>query len=122
MRGLNKLFLMGHLGSNPQMYSSKAGKTYVGLNLATHRPGNAPNDGENKDTTDWHFVRVFGKAADNCAKYLSKGSPVFIEGFVSQYSVPGAEGEMENRTGLNALKVEFLPNPAAQRPRESVEL
>jgi len=109
MRGINKLFLMGCLGTDPQTYQSKSGKEYVGLNLATHRNSTANGDGSSKETTDWHFVRVFGKSADHCRKYLAKGAPVFIEGYLTQYQTDGEEGQKEKRTGINAVKVEFLP-------------
>ncbi len=114
MRGFNKLFLMGRLGSDPQSYVTKNGKNYVGLNLATHRNGSLPSEALNGETTDWHFVRVYGKAAENCAKYLAKGRPVFVEGYLTQYKVPNLQGVKENRTGINAIKVEFLPHNGAR--------
>jgi len=109
MRGYNKLFLMGRLGSDPQMFATKNGKSYVGLNLATHRNSALTGDGTNRDTTDWHFVRVYGTAAQNCAKYLTKGHPIFVEGYLTQYKVGAVGSEQEKRTGINAIKVEFLP-------------
>lgn len=111
MQGLNRIFLLGYLGSEPQLYSTKSGRQYAGLSLATHRiRGGAEDEGERKEATDWHFVRVWGKQAETCTKYLTKGQPVMVEGYLTQYTQVQADGsEPRKRTGINAIKVEFLP-------------
>jgi single-strand DNA-binding protein len=111
MQGLNKIFLLGRLGNDPQLYSTRNGKQFAALSIATTRytsTNEEPN--ESKDNTDWHFVKVWGKSAENCTKYLTKGQAVMIEGYLTHYTQVGEDGKQgEKKTGINALKVEFLP-------------
>lgn len=108
MNGLNKIFILGYLGSDPKMQEAKSGTQYASLNIATHRMVSL-GEGEQQKQTDWHFVRVWGRQAETCTKYLSKGSPVFVEGYMTQYSVPKPDGSSERRTGIQALNVSFIP-------------
>lgn len=121
MNGLNRIFLMGRLGNSPQLYSTKGGKTYAGLSVATHRykSNSAESEQEGSETTDWHFVRVWGTQAQTCAKYLSKGQPVLVEGYLSHYTVSSDKFGDEKKTSINAIRVEFLPK--SQPPENSAE-
>ncbi|MEQ1665394.1 MAG: single-stranded DNA-binding protein [Bdellovibrionales bacterium] len=126
MQGINKIFLMGYLGSTPKLNSSSGGKQYTGLSLATHRSTQRRFDGrdsslsgegdnssaeanDKKKATDWHYVHVWGKQAELCTKYLTKGQPVMVEGYLTQYTQKNEAGVPKTRTSINALKVEFLP-------------
>lgn len=110
MQGLNRIFIMGYLGNDPQIYSTRKGRPYTGLSVATHRTLSSTVEGdESTEATDWHFIRVWGKQAETCAKYLSKGQGVMVEGYLTQYSQPKEGGEAEKKVGINALRVEFLP-------------
>lgn len=119
MQGLNRIFLLGRLGNDPQMYSTSQGHPYTGLSLATHRQG-VPDDSGNKgkDITDWHYIRVWGKQAESCAKYLTKGQPILVEGYLTQYSkanedktasLDGLSVKPEKKVTITALRVDFLP-------------
>lgn len=110
MHGLNRIFIMGCLGKSPELQPTKTGKAYVGLSVATQRfKSNTENEGAPTETTDWHYVRVWGTQAETCAKYLTKGAPVFVEGYLSHYSQHKDNGETERKTSINAIKVDFLP-------------
>lgn len=117
MNGLNRIFLMGHLGSAPQAYQTKSGGNYTSLNIATNRHM-GHEDGQSKTVTDWHYVRVWGPTAENCVKYLDKGSHVFVEGYLTQYSRV-SEGKTDRRTGINALRVDFLPRTIKEAMAET---
>jgi single-strand DNA-binding protein len=136
MQGINKIFLMGYLGSTPKLNSSSGGKQYTGLSLATHRTSqrrldgrdsSLSGDGDNslaeasdkKKTTDWHYVHVWGKQAELCTKYLTKGQPVMVEGYLTQYTQKNEAGVPKTRTSINALKVEFLPRMTSSASDES---
>jgi single-strand DNA-binding protein len=111
MKSINKVFLVGRLGADPEMKVTKNGKTYARLSLATQRPWQ-PSDGKNVIKTDWHNVTVWGGEAERCASLLSKGSPVFVEGHISKYQLPTEEGE-PNRyiTSITADQLSFLTMP-----------
>ena len=108
MRGFNRIFLLGNLGNDPQMQTTATGKSFTNLSVATHRNTMLP-DGESKETTDWHFVRVWGKQAENCHKHLTKGRTVLVEGYLTQYIQKKNEGESHKITSINAIRVDFLP-------------
>ncbi len=118
MQGLNKILLMGRLGSTPHIQATKNGKSFTGLSIATHRNRNtADGDGSTtSETTDWHYVRVWGTQAETCAKYLTKGQPVLVEGYLSHFSQSKENGETEKKTGINALRVDFLPRNNSHLP------
>ena len=77
MAGLNKILLIGRLGADPEMRYSQNGKAITKFRIATDSGW-----GEKK-TTDWHSVVTFDKVAENCAKFLTKGRMVYVEGRVS---------------------------------------
>lgn len=76
---LNKVMLIGNLGSDPQIKSTQSGEKICNFNIATSERWR-DRDGTQQEKTEWHRVVLFGKAAENAEKYLSKGRKVFIEG------------------------------------------
>ena len=98
MNGINKIFLAGNLGSKPQKYKNKNGKTFSFLKIATHRFSYV--DGRWNKRTLWHSVLVSGKKAEICDKYLDKGAPLAIEGFL--------QGTEDNQNTIVAEDVHFL--------------
>jgi single-strand DNA-binding protein len=74
---INKVFLLGNLGSDPQVKFTKDGVMMVIFRVATNEF--IRRNGTYEKVTDWHTVRVFGKLAEFCSK-LKKGDRVFIEG------------------------------------------
>jgi single-strand DNA-binding protein len=74
---INKVFLLGNLGSDPQVKFTKDGVMMVIFRVATNEF--IRKNGTYEKVTDWHTVRVFGKLAEFCSK-LKKGDRVFIEG------------------------------------------
>ena len=69
-----KLIIIGNLGSNPEQRFTPSGDPVTTFSVATSR-----RYGE-KDETTWFRVSVWGKQAESCNKYLSKGSKVLVEG------------------------------------------
>jgi len=80
MAGLNKVILIGNLGRDPEIRYSQQGLAVVNFSLATSESWTDKNTGERQDKTEWHKIVVFGKQAEVCEKYLSKGKQVYIEG------------------------------------------
>lgn len=74
MAGVNKAIILGHLGRDPELKTSQSGTAVCRFSLATTEKWN----GEEK--TEWHNLVAFGKTAEVVAKYLAKGSQVYIEG------------------------------------------
>lgn len=110
MRGINRVTLMGNLGSTPELLVSKNGKNFTKLNLAVTRRRRSSETGEYEDKTDWHRVVVWGTHAQNCCSYLERGSAVAIEGSLSQMkTTDSSKGTESIQTFVTADEVHFLP-------------
>jgi len=108
MRGLNKIFLMGHLGQTPEIKQTANGKSYTDLKMATNR---AVLKGEQwTEQADWHQVRVWERTAEQCSNHLSKGSPIAVEGQLRTDNWTNKDGEHRSRTYVLGDRVHFLPN------------
>lgn len=107
---VNKVLLIGHLGKAPETKITPSGVTIANFSLATSEKS---KDGSKPEKTDWHNVVVFGKAAENCVKYLNKGSHVYVEGRVSYRHWEGKDGRKFTATDIIASTVQFLDKKEA---------
>lgn len=103
MRGLNKVILIGNLGSDPERIETKTGTPMARFSIATQ-------DRMDPDKTDWHRVIAFGRTAEVCLEYLVKGRPVAIEGRVSYSTYEDDDGRRRKSADIIASTVEFLPS------------
>ena len=76
---VNKVILIGNLGSDPELRYTPSGTAVATLSVATNRKWK-DRDGNMQDETEWHRVIVWDKSAEFCGNYLSKGSKVYVEG------------------------------------------
>ena len=79
MASINKVFLLGNLGQDPDVRYTESGTAVATLNLATNR-SYKNRDGQPVTETEWHRVVLFGRTAELAKDYLRKGRSVFIEG------------------------------------------
>ncbi len=107
MRGINTVVIMGRLGKSLEAKSTTTGKTYVDLQIATNRP--IKNNDVWTESTDWHQVRFWGKQAETCCKYLSKGTLVAIEGSLKTDQWVSKDGEKQFRTYVLGQQMHLLP-------------
>lgn len=81
MSSVNKVILVGNLGSDPEVRSTHSGSKIVNLRIATSEQWKDKNTGEKKERTEWHRVVIFSEGLASVAeRYLQKGSKVYIEG------------------------------------------
>lgn len=99
---VNKVILLGNLGKDPETKTTEKGNTVVNFSLATSEYYN------NESHTEWHNVVVWGNTAENCAKFLNKGSKVFLEGKIQTRKWQDKEGNNRYTTEVVAFKVQFL--------------
>ncbi len=104
---VNKIMLLGNLGHNPELRYTPKGNAVVTLSLATNREIKGA-DGEKRTETDWHRATVWGKRAEVCAKYLSKGARVFIEGELQSRSWTDKDGQTHRSSEIWVDDVRFL--------------
>ena len=81
MSSVNKVFLIGNLGRDPEVRSMSSGDPVVNLSLATSERWKDKSSGEQREKTEWHRVVIFDeRLCDVAQKYLRKGSKIYIEG------------------------------------------
>jgi single-strand DNA-binding protein len=104
---VNKVILIGNLGRDPELRYTQGGSAVANFTLATNERWR-DKDGNNQERTEWHRIVVWGRTAENCAQYLQKGRPVYIEGRLQTREWEDKDGGKRNTTEINALNVQFL--------------
>lgn len=79
-RGVNKVILIGNLGSDPEARYTPNGNAVVTVNIATSTSWKDKQSGETQERTEWHRVVFFNRLAEIVNEYLRKGSKVYVEG------------------------------------------
>lgn len=79
-KGINKVILIGNLGSDPEIRYMASGTPAVTLSVATSESWKDKQTGEKKEITEWHRIVFFDKLADICRDYIKKGSKIYVEG------------------------------------------
>ncbi|MBM4222375.1 MAG: single-stranded DNA-binding protein [Gammaproteobacteria bacterium] len=79
-RGINKVIIVGNLGSDPEVRYLASGDPVANISIATSESWKDKQSGTTQERTEWHRVVIYGKMADIASKYMRKGSKVYIEG------------------------------------------
>ncbi len=82
MAGLNEAKLIGRLGKDPELRTLQNGSKVCSFSMATSQDWKDKTTGEKKTSTEWHNIVVWNALAEVCAKYLHKGSQVYICGTI----------------------------------------
>ncbi len=106
MASFNKVLLMGNLTRDPELRFTSNGSALAKFGLAVNRKYKAGE--EWKEEVCFVDITVWGKQAENCAEYLSKGRPVFIEGRLQFSSWETDDGQKRNKLEVVANTVQFL--------------
>jgi len=107
MSGVNKVILIGNLGANPELRYTAGQQAVANLRIATTEKW-TDKSGQKQEATEWHRVVVWGKKAEVCSKYLSKGRQVYVEGRLRTRSWEDKEGNKRYTTEVVANDVQFL--------------
>jgi len=107
MANLNKIFLIGNLTRDPELRYTGTGTAVCGFSIAVNRSYKG-SDGEFKKEVAFFNIVVWGKAGENCAKYLAKGRPALVEGRLTNRSYETQDGQKRNITEIVADNVQFL--------------
>jgi len=79
MSGVNKVILIGNLGSDPEVRDAN-GAPVANFSIATSEAWNDKTTGEKKEKTEWHRLVLWRKDAETAGQYLKKGSQIYVEG------------------------------------------
>ena len=106
MPSLNRVQIIGHLGKDPETRFTPTGKKVTSFSVAVDRRWRTA-DGETRDATDWFNVETWGRLAEICQEYLTKGRLVYLEGRLQtdQYE---QGGEKRYFTKVVALQMQIL--------------
>ena len=107
MPSLNRVFLMGNLTRDPELRFIPSGTAVAEFGMAINRVYTS-RDGEKKEDVCFVDIVTWGKTAENCDNYLSKGSPVFVEGRLQYDSWETGDGQKRSRLRVVADRVQFL--------------
>ena len=107
MAGFNKVILIGNLGRDPELRYTQSGQAVVNFTLATGESW-TDKSGERVERTEWHRIVVWGKTAETCNQYLSKGRTVYIEGRIQTREWEDKDGNKRYTTEINASTVNFI--------------
>jgi len=107
MANLNRVFLIGNLTRDPELRYIPSGTAVASFGLATNRIYTT-QDGERKEEVCFVDIVTWSKTAENCANYLSKGRPVFIEGRLQLDTWETEDGQKRNKLKVVADRVQFL--------------
>src|ERR1043166_3623185 len=105
--GVNKVILVGNLGKDPEVRYTPSGQAVANFTVATNEAW-TDKAGQKQERTEWHRVVVWGKAAENCGEYLSKGRQVYVEGRLQTREWTNKEGAKQYTTEVVANQVLFL--------------
>ena len=107
---VNKVIVIGNLGANPDIRALPSGQNVANFSLATTERFTDRN-GAKQERTDWHRIVAFGRLADTCDRFLSKGRQVYVEGRLTtrQYEAKDGSGK-RYRTEIVARQLRLLGN------------
>jgi single-strand DNA-binding protein len=107
MASVNRVILIGNLGRDPELRYTPSGTAVANFSLATtDRFSN--KQGERQERTEWHRIVAWGRTAELCAQYLSKGRSVYVEGRLQTNEWEDKEGQKRRTTEIVAQTVQFL--------------
>ena len=111
---VNKVILIGRLGADPEVRYTQEGMMVTNLRLATNEY-RKDKSGERVDRTEWHRVVAFGKLAEICGNFLSKGRLVYIEGSLRTRQWEDKEGNKRSTTEILANNMQMLESKGGGR-------
>ena len=124
MVSLNRVMLIGNVGTDPEMRFTPSGNPVTSFRVATSRVYTT-SEGERRQETEWFTVVAWKKQAESCNQFLSKGQRVYVEGSLRTRSWEGRDGQKRVTVEVIANRVLFLdrqavaPLPGEEAPVEA---
>ena len=115
MASLNKVMLIGNVGTEPEMRFTPNGNPVTSFRIAVNRTYTA-SDGERRQETEWFTVVAWNKLAESCNQFLTKGQRVYVEGRLRSRTWEGQDGQKRSRYEVVANQVLFLDKQPAAVP------
>jgi len=111
MANLNKVMIIGNVGTDPEMRFTPNGNPVTTFRIATSR-NFTTSEGEKKQETEWFTVVTWSKLAESCNQFLTKGRRAYVEGRLRTRSWEGQDGQKRSKVEIVADRVLFLDRQA----------
>jgi len=119
MSSVNRVFLLGNLTRDPDLRQTPSGMSVTDLGVAVNEKYRN-KAGEEVETTCYADVVVWGRQAETCTQYLTKGAPIMVEGRLQLDKWETENGEKRSRIRVRADRVQFLGRLRGQAEGEMV--
>ena len=110
MVGLNRMTLIGNVGTDPEMRYTPNGNPVTSFRIAASRSYTG-QDGERRQETEWFTVVAWNQLAEQCSQFLAKGRRAYVEGRLHSNQWQGADGQNRFTNEIIASRVMFLDRP-----------
>ena len=108
MAGVNKVIVVGRLGSDPDTRYMPSGSAVTNVSVATSESWKDKETGEKQERTEWHRVVFFNRLAEIASEYLKKGSQIYVEGRLQTRKWEDKEGKERWTTEIVANQMQML--------------
>ncbi|HHW7568652.1 TPA: single-stranded DNA-binding protein [Mannheimia haemolytica] len=126
MAGVNKVILIGRLGSEPELRTMPNGEAVANISIAKSEAWTDRNTGEKREVTEWHRIVFYRRQAEICGQYLHKGSQVYVEGRLKTRKWQDQQGQERYTTEIQGDVLQMLgdgkatqnnvQNPVSSKP------
>lgn len=118
MASVNRVIIVGHLGRDPEIRYMPSGEAVANLSIATTEKWK-DKQGQQQESTEWHRVNFFGRIAEVCGEYLTKGSLVYVEGGLRTRKYTDKEGVERYVTEIKGDRMQMLGGGSSgERPAQ----
>jgi len=114
----NKAIVVGRLTKDPETRTTPNGQTVASIGIATNRVWNS-SSGEKQEKVEFHSIVAWGKLAEICGQYLTKGQLALFEGRLETRTWEGQDGVKRSKTEIVAENMQMGPRPRSQEGSSS---
>ena len=104
---MNKIIVIGNLGRDPEMRYTPNGQSVTSFSIASNRRYTTAS-GEQREETEWFNVNAWGRLAETCNQYLTKGQQVYVEGRLTSRTYQGRDGDTRVSLDINLTEMQML--------------
>ncbi len=107
---MNKIIVIGNVGRDPEMRYTPSGQGVTSFSVASNRRYRTA-DGEQREETMWFNVNAWGRMAEICNQYLTKGRQVYVEGRLTTRIFQGNDGQARIANDISLTEMQMLGSP-----------
>jgi single-strand DNA-binding protein len=120
-RGVNKVILVGNVGTDPECKQMPNGNAVANLSLATSDSWKDKNSGEQQERTEWHRIVFFNRLAEIVDQFVNKGSKLFVEGRLQTRSYE-QDGVTKFSTEIVASEMQMLDSKGQSEQQKGIKI